>query len=113
MPIHVSRRQWLLSTILGAASAAPLLADEPGERLANAGRGQWLPPTSRSIQLTDQPGKAPVITAIAVDPRGELVAVAGDDHLIRILHSSTLTQVRSLSGHRDLIRTIAFDPSGS
>ncbi len=75
-------------------------------------KGEWLPPTSRSIQLTDQPTKAPVITAIAVDPRGELVAVAGDDHLIRILATSTLTPVRSLAGHRDLIRTITFDPSG-
>ena len=112
MPIHVSRRRWLLSAMLGAASAPSLWSDEPGDRLTNASQGQWLPPSSRSIQLTDQPAKAPVITAIAVDPRGELVAVAGDDHLIRILATSTLIPVRSLAGHRDLIRTITFDPSG-
>ena len=122
MPIHVSRRRWLLSTILSAASASSLWSDEPGDHVANASggqlrrgqsnRGQWLPPTSRSIQLSEQPSTAPVITAIAVDPRGEMVAVAGDDHLIRILNTSALIPVLSLSGHRDLIRTLTFDPSG-
>ena len=99
--------------MVGAASTSSLLAAEPEDHLANAGRGDWLPPTSRSIQLTEQPTKAPVITAIAVDPRGELVAVAGDDHLIRVLSTSTLTRVRSLTGHRDWIRTLAFDPGGN
>lgn len=113
MPIHHSRRQWLLSTLVGAIAARPLLGDEPGDRLATADRGVWLPPTFRSIQLSDPPDKAPVITAIAVDPRGELVAVAGDDHLIRVLNVANLSRVRLLTGHRDLIRTIAFDPGGN
>lgn len=111
MPIQLSRRQWLLATM--AVATTPLHADEPSDHLATADRGVWLPPTSRSIQLTEQPTQAPVITAIAVDPRGELVAVAGDDHLIRVLNTANLARVRLLSGHRDLIRTISFDPGGT
>jgi WD40 repeat protein len=68
--------------------------------------------TSKSIQLTASGTKPPVITAIAVDPRGELIAAAGDDHLIRILNAGSLTPIETLSGHRDLIQTITFDPSG-
>lgn len=67
---------------------------------------------SKSIQLTASGMKPPVITAIAVDPRGEVVAAAGDDHLIRILGADSLTVIETLSGHRDLIQTIRFDPSG-
>ncbi len=40
------------------------------------------------------------------------MAAAGDDHAIRILRTSNLTTVTTLRGHRDLIRTLAFDPSG-
>ncbi len=90
----------------------PLLAQQP-RRLANASDEKWLPLASKSIQLTASAAKPPVVTAIAVDPRGELIAAAGDDHLIRILSAGSLTPIETLSGHRDLIQTIAFDPSGS
>ena len=53
-----------------------------------------------------------VVTSIAVDPTGERLAVAGDDHTIRILNAATLVQTDLLEGHRDLIRTLAFNPSG-
>ena len=76
-------------------------------------RGEWLPTPSRSVQLPAADARHPVITAIAVDPRGEYIAVAGDDHLIRILNTRSLDLQQTLSGHQDLIRCVAFDPSGN
>ncbi|TWT76542.1 WD domain, G-beta repeat [Planctomycetes bacterium CA13] len=69
---------------------------------------------SRTIRL-DPIGNqtAPVVvTAVASDPRGELLAAAGDDHVIRILETATLKVKQALRGHRDLVRTLAFDSSG-
>lgn len=54
-----------------------------------------------------------IIRAIAADPRGDFVAVAGDDHAIRILSAEgPLRVVKTLRGHEDLIRTLRFDPTG-
>ncbi len=53
-----------------------------------------------------------VVTAMASDPRGELLAVAGDDHVIRILEMNSMRVRQLLRDHRDLIRTIAFDAAG-
>lgn len=111
MPIQLSRRQWMLATVIGSASTGSVRAETPEDTLAQVDR-EWLPITSRSIQLTDPPTKPPVITAIAVDPRGELVAVAGDDHLIHILATVNLKPLAVLRGHRDRIRTLTFDPDG-
>ncbi|MFK8111772.1 MAG: WD40 repeat domain-containing protein [Rubripirellula sp.] len=73
-----------------------------------------LPIPSRSIRLKGRaPSQAVVVTAIAADPRGDLVVAAGNDHLIRVLKASNLSTVQTLEGHRDLIRTLAFDPDGS
>ena len=55
----------------------------------------------------------PVITTIAVDPRGELLAVAGDDHVIRILRADSLSLVRALDMHHDWVRGLDFSPDGS
>lgn len=64
-----------------------------------------------------------VVTAMAVDPRGEFIAVAGDDHIIRILDAETMEVAYLLGdgergdnrqpGHFDWIRTLAFDASGT
>lgn len=53
-----------------------------------------------------------VVSAIATDPRSEIVAVAGDDNAIRILNASTMRVVKTLTAHTDLIRTLDFDPEG-
>lgn len=93
--------------------ATTLWGDEPADRLTQTPREDWLPLSARSLRLTQASGEPTVITALAVDPRGELVAVAGDDRQIRILSTATLKTVRSLSGHRDLIRTLSFHPAGN
>ena len=54
----------------------------------------------------------PVITAMAIDPQGEILAVAGDDRSIRLLDPDDLSEIGRLIGHRDLVRTLAFRPDG-
>lgn len=56
---------------------------------------------------------APVITALAIDPRGEFVAASGDDHAIRILSLSSLQTVKTLSLHEDWVQTLDFSRDGS
>lgn len=57
-------------------------------------------------------GKTPVVTAMALDPRGEFLAVACDDCSIRLLHRDDLSERAQLVGHRDLVRSLAFRPDG-
>jgi WD40 repeat protein len=85
--------------------------DPPTNIASNTGA---MPIACRSIELKPivQEIERTVVTALAADPRGRIVAAAGDDHAIRILDSSTLRLLDTLPGHRDLIRTVAFDRSG-
>ncbi len=55
---------------------------------------------------------APVITALAIDPRDQLLAVAGDDHVIRVLDTSDWSVVAVLDLHRDWIRDLHFNGDG-
>lgn len=89
------------------------VASSDSERLVS--RTFRLPPVDPHMERV-------VVTAIAVDPRGEFLAVAGDDHVIRILDAPSLDVVHVLGdggatksstpGHFDWIRTLAFDASG-
>lgn len=72
-----------------------------------------LPVDSRSVRMTNGRGTRTVITAIAADPRGELLVAAGDDHAIRVMQASTMKVLHTLTGHRDLVRALAFDPKGN
>ncbi|TWU17928.1 WD40 repeat domain-containing protein [Allorhodopirellula heiligendammensis] len=94
-------------------SAAKEGWENPPERVVS--RIFRLPPVDRHMERV-------VVTAIAVDPKGEFLAVAGDDHVIRILNAQSLAVVHVLGeggatksskpGHFDWIRTLAFDASG-
>jgi WD40 repeat protein len=108
--ITLTRRRWLFHVAAVSCFASQARAETPPvePRIAAA----TLPVTSRSTYLDREREIRPVVTAIAADPRGELLAAAGDDHVIRILQSSTLTTLHTLTGHRDLIRTLAFDDRG-
>ena len=37
-----------------------------------------------------------VVTAVASDPRSELIEVAGDDHAIRILNADSMQEIKTL-----------------
>lgn len=56
---------------------------------------------------------APVITALAIDPRGEFIAASGDDHAIRILSLASLQTVKILSLHEDWVQTLDFSRDGA
>lgn len=105
---------WMGSqTACGADAADAGRWPSGAERVAS--RIFRLPPVDSHIDRV-------VVTAIAADPRGEFLAVAGDDHIIRILNAETLAIVHVLGeggstksskpGHFDWIRTLAFDVSG-
>jgi WD40 repeat protein len=72
-----------------------------------------LPIVPRSTRLSRSADPPAVVTAIAIDPRGQFVAAAGDDFKIQILEISNLHPVATLAGHRDVIRSLAFDPAGN
>lgn len=112
---RLSRRQLLL--VSAAITVLPLgaRAQPPIMRPTSA-----IDPTAgRIVRLhaLDQDGgktaaQRIVVTAIAADPRGELLAVAGDDHIIRVFEIHSMRVRNVLREHRDLIRTLAFDRTG-
>lgn len=54
----------------------------------------------------------PVITAISVSPKGNVIAAAGDDHAIRIVDLATGKTTATLIGHLDWVQSVEFSPSG-
>lgn len=55
---------------------------------------------------------APVVTGIALQPNGALVAIVGDDHFLRLVERQSGRLVAKLEGHRDWIREVAFTQDG-
>lgn len=69
------------------------------------------PIPARTVRLVSERDRPVIVTAIASDPTGQRIAVAGDDDRIRIVNVSTLQTLKTLRGHRDRIRTLTFDPA--
>jgi WD40 repeat protein len=55
---------------------------------------------------------APIVSAVRIHPRGNVLATAGDDHVIRFWDLATGNQLRSFPGHQDWIDTVCFSPDG-
>lgn len=53
------------------------------------------------------------ITALAVNPKGTLLAAAGKNFKISLVKPDSLKAVRTLKGHDGLIRDLAFNRSGA
>jgi WD40 repeat protein len=108
----MTRRSCLAALIASGVSLEASWAEDPPTSIASNTGG--IPVSSQSIVLKPivQEMERTVITALAADPRGRFVAASGDDHAIRILDSGTLRLINTLPGHRDLIRTLAFDRAG-
>lgn len=111
----------LALTFAGSIAAAgvgalPLSAEQPALSLAAKQRllSSVIPISSRTLRLTPVTADLPraVVTAIAADPRGEVLAVSGDDHAIRIVDMTTMNVLETLEAHRDLVRTLAFSHDG-
>jgi len=68
----------------------------------------------RIIELNKNPSeeKIPVVSGVAVDPAGKLLATVGDDHLLRIWNLDDGTVLYRLSAHSDWIKAVSFRPDG-
>ena len=104
--MSLTRRVWIVGAALGACTAgipAALLADavQPSQ-------------ATRVLHPHPAPGhrEPPVITCVVLQPGGNLLAVGGDDHVLRIWDATTGELKHELEGHRDWIRAIAFLPDG-
>ena len=56
--------------------------------------------------------KRPVISSVAIDPAGKLLAAVGDDHLVRLFDFQTGKLLHRLAFHCDWIKAAAFRPDG-
>lgn len=126
VPSGQSRRSMLTAAVVGGAMAgfrwaSPGWATEPQSPVA-AGLSAK-PAVERLTQVVESQiirlkavssdfGRT-IVRAIAADPRGELIAVAGDDHAIRIMETARLEVLATLQGHTDMIQTLDFDPAGN
>lgn len=66
------------------------------------------------IRLEPRPDrqKPPVVTAVAIQPGGSLLAIAGDDHWVRLHDTNTGDVIRILKRHDDWVRSVVFSPDG-
>jgi WD40 repeat protein len=91
-------------TPLVSGSATCVAAPQAGET----------PPHNIAIRLTPKGFDAtpPVVTAIAIDPRGRFLAASGDDHVIRVLDVQSFRTLRELTLHVDWVQALEFSPDG-
>ncbi|MEM8680098.1 MAG: WD40 repeat domain-containing protein, partial [Planctomycetota bacterium] len=61
-------------------------------------------------QVNDDP--AAVITALAIHPSGDLLAAAGDDHVVRLWNFADGELLSEQVGHADWVRSAAFSQRG-
>ncbi len=85
--------------------------ESSGERLwaQDLQRLNW---TSRVMDTSRVGEVSPIATGVAIRPGGAEVAVVGDDHIVRMVDATDGRLLRTLPGHQDWIRTIAFAPDG-
>jgi WD40 repeat protein len=104
--MSLARRDWLIGAALGASIASlPAWTTAETPEAAQA---------LRVLQARPAPGhrEPPVITSVVLQPGGKLLAVGGDDHVLRIWDVASGELRHELAGHRDWIRAIAFLPDG-
>lgn len=70
--------------------------------------------STQTIKLGSQSSfeTVPVVSSVALDPTGQLMATAGDDHVVRILNVRTGQTLRRLVAHADWVQSVAFSPDG-
>ena len=55
----------------------------------------------------------PVVSSVALDPAGKLLAAVGDDHLVRVFDLSSGKLLHRWASHVDWVKASAFRPNGS
>lgn len=82
--------------------------------VASACLADLSPQLDQIIRLGGLPeDRVPVVTAVAIQPRGDLLATAGDDHVVRLWNIQDGRLVRELLEHRDWVTAVAFSRDGS
>jgi WD40 repeat protein len=100
------RRITTLSVLFGVAAAfcgAMVHAQNVPQRQASI---------TVQLQRHTNAKSPPVITAVAIHPDGKTAAMAGDDHVVRLLNLSTGEVKQHLVGHADWIRALCYSPDG-
>jgi WD40 repeat protein len=54
----------------------------------------------------------PVTRSLALDPAGEMIACASSDHRIRVFNLHNGQMIKTLEGHRAMIRALVIHPNG-
>lgn len=96
--------------VLGAAAPAVAQRLEEGpqpERIGDA-----LQPRVLDLERDARPQRAPVVTALALDAAGSLLATAGDDHVVRVWDLAEDALRQRLAGHEGWVRAAAFSSAG-
>jgi WD40 repeat protein len=103
--IWMGRRAFLVGLVVLGGHAGSVFA----ERVVG---DPW---ASEAIQLPrlEHLRKPPIVTAVAIRPGGAELAIAGDDHLVRLWDLEQRRWLGSLSGHGDWVRTLEFSPDGN
>jgi len=57
--------------------------------------------------------RRPVVTGVSLQPKGDLLAIVGDDHYVCIYDTKQERYVEHLDGHTDWVRTAKFSPDGA
>ena len=104
----ISRRRFVTGLASGAACG---LLRRAYSSAADTQAVSW---PSRVVQLPpdDESQKPPVVTAVRLHKDGNLLATAGDDHLVRVWNLADGKLVHKLSGHIDWVRGVDFSPDG-
>jgi hypothetical protein len=85
--------------------------------LVTGANGQQLSEISSSRVIEITPAlrdrhQPPVITGVAIQPDGDMVASVGDDHIVRLWNLADGRLLRRLQTHVDWVRCAAFSPDG-
>jgi WD40 repeat protein len=87
----------------------------PADRLATTQLTSTVAATEASsssleilIKPLDKQRSAPVVTAMSASHDGKYLAIAGDDHVIRLFDVGLQRTVRELVGHTDWIQSLVF-----
>lgn len=104
--MSLARRDFLFGAALGGCIAcmpAIVIAETPEQTQA-----------LRVLRPRPAPGhrEPPVITTVVLQPGGKLLAIGGDDHVLRLYDVASGEVQHELEGHRDWIRAISFLPDG-
>ncbi len=107
-----NRREFLV----GAGTlAAAFVAGHPLLSANEVAAVNW---PSRTIQLPPEIDernnkKAPVVTAVRLHRQTQMLATAGDDHIVRVWGLADGKMIQRLDKHIDWVRTIDYSPDGT